>query len=74
MSALFAVVNPNALCRGLVLLGAHCKVGWTGIVPLKAEKMATRMVQMMTGSLIDVDQVCFGAFQGRTRLHDENLV
>jgi hypothetical protein len=31
--------------------------GWTGIVPCKAQVLATRMVRMMTTSLIDVDQV-----------------
>jgi len=32
-------------------------VGWTGIVPAKARPMATRMVRMVTSSLIDVSQV-----------------
>ena len=32
-------------------------VGWTGIVPVKAAPMATRMVRMVTTSLIDVKQV-----------------
>lgn len=31
--------------------------GWTGIVPCKADVLATRLVRMVTGSLIDVDQV-----------------
>lgn len=31
--------------------------GWTGIVPAKARPMATRMVRMVTTSLIDVNQV-----------------
>jgi len=32
-------------------------IGWTGIVPAKARTMASRMVQMVTKSLIDVTQV-----------------
>jgi len=32
-------------------------IGWTGIVPVKAKPMATRMVRMVTSSLIDVEEV-----------------
>ncbi len=39
--------------------GACCGMGagWTGIVPAKARPMATRMVRMVSSSLIDVSQV-----------------
>jgi hypothetical protein len=39
-------------------------IGWTGIVPCKAHVLATRMVRMMAGSLIDVDQVVVGGGGG----------